>query len=492
MFDFLFEKLAQLLDNWWYIHIAVALGSLFWVAFMKGSLRSVAKFFIYLSVFSVVIVMYSTFFPFIGGKYYFFRVSVELAVIFALLWWGFEAEKGELSKRLAGIYTKPLFIAISFFVLAFLLASVFALDPHAAFWSNFERGEGGFQMIHYYVFFVLLLLFFESREDWEMMFAASLGAATLMILYGVAGVTGWADSFITPVAGDLSHGFWVSLTQPRFQGSLGNPAYVAPYLMFSIFYAAYLWCSKKLKNTWGNASLFGGLIIFFLFFFLLSQTRGALLGLGAYIFAFLVYAVFSMGKFRRQAVALLVAVVVIGGTLVYFKDSPFVKRLPGGRIFDISFSDQTVNTRLWTWGSAWSGFRERPMLGWGPENFSAAFDKYFDPRHFIPWKNSETWFDRAHSVVFDYLAETGALGLLAYISMFVVFYWETWRVSKRRDAPRGEPGHALIRAAFFCLPIGYLVQGLAIFDVLPIYINLFLFFAFSCHYFYFRPTGAKQ
>jgi O-antigen ligase len=163
-----------------------------------------------------------------------------------------------------------------------------------------------------------------------------------------------------------------------------------------------------------------------------------------------------------------------------------VKNLPAGRIFDIAFSDQTVQTRLWTWGSAWKGFLERPLLGWGAENFGAVFDKYFDPRHFIPGQNTETWFDRAHSVYFDYLAETGILGFLSYLSIFGVIYWEFFRKKERAG------DHSVLsKALIFSLPLGYLVQGAAIFEVLPMYINLFLFFAF-CHYYFYSSHSDES
>ena len=126
---------------------------------------------------------------------------------------------------------------------------------------------------------------------------------------------------------------------------------------------------------------------------------------------------------------------------------------------------------------------DRPLLGWGPENFSAAFDKHFDIRHFVPGASSETWFDRAHSIVFDYLAETGLLGFGAFVGMFVVFFWELVR-HVRRALPV-HLGNAVRRlspveiALLAALPVAYLVQGLILFDVLPIYMNLFFFFAFA-------------
>lgn len=127
------------------------------------------KFFLYAAVFCVVLVSISTFFPFIGVKYYFFRIVVELALICFLLWWAFEAKAGEVKEAITQAFKKPVVIAVSVFVLFYMLSVVFALDPHGAFWSNFERGEGGFQMIHYFIFFFLLVLNFKEEKDWKLL-----------------------------------------------------------------------------------------------------------------------------------------------------------------------------------------------------------------------------------------------------------------------------------------------------------------------------------
>jgi O-antigen ligase len=138
------------------------------------------------------------------------------------------------------------------------------------------------------------------------------------------------------------------------------------------------------------------------------------------------------------------------------------------------------------WGEAWKGFLERPVLGWGPENFTTVFDKFFNPNFYAPGQNNETWFDRAHSVYFDYLSETGILGLLAYLGMFAVFAYEFFSL-KRRAKHEGSGHHnanILVRGLMLAMPVAYLVQGVAIFDVLPMYLCLFLFLAFSSYYFY--------
>ena len=129
-------------------------------------------------------------------------------------------------------------------------------------------------------------MIFNEERDWRNIFKFSLVSAGLMVLYGIAGNYG-VTGFIGPYAGGVAPmGWWHKLIDGRFQGSLGNPAYVDPYLIFSMFFAGYLWVSEGLEGTlnalksWG----YGVLIAIFFIFFILGQTRGAFLGLAGGIF----------------------------------------------------------------------------------------------------------------------------------------------------------------------------------------------------------------
>jgi O-antigen ligase len=454
---------------------------------MAITLYQLAKFFAYAAVFSVVVVMSTTFFPFIGGKYFFFRFMVELGLIFLLLWWAFEAAPGELEEKLNGLFRKPLFIAVSCFVLAILLSTIFADNPAGSFWSNYERGEGGFQMVHYYLFFILLSVLLDRYEDWRRMLRLSMAAAGCMILYGLLAAS-FVSGFIGPYvvgAPESKNLFTIIFSSNRFQGSLGNPAYVAPYLLFIIFYVLWDWVLGPKIRSWH--ARYGALTAFFFLFFVLSQTRGAFLGLVAGAFAFLGYLVFfSSKRFRKAAAIALVGLVAVGG-LVYANLSGVseLDRFPGGRLLTIDFSASSAQTRIWTWQSAIGGFLERPVFGWGLENFSTVFDKHFNTQHFVPGQNTETWFDRAHSVIFDYLAMTGTVGTASYLAIFVVFYYLFFRARRSLQAEGGQAALGpwaqsnIAWALLFAMPIAYLGQAAVLFDVLPIYLNLFLFLGFA-------------
>jgi len=446
----------------------------------------VSKFFLFVALFCVLIVSSSTLFPFIVGKYVWFRLAAGLAFIFFLLGILFKddmapeiaGEHRTVSKRFSAIFREPLVVAVTAFVSVYLLAGVFGYDPGASFWSNFERGEGGFQLLNLYVFFLLLRTLFVKRDDWKKFFITSLSVSGLVILYGLAASFG-LNGFIGPtICG-------------RFSGSLGNPAYLAPYLMFIMFFTGWLWFSRESMKNKGRNMLYAFLIFIFFFFFLLTQTRGSFLGLGVGAIVMFLYLAFKLpkGKWKTASGVAGVFLIILGSLAFTFRHSniPVVPFCPSSsRLLEIStilgwgpenFSvvfDKSAQTRFWTWGSAIKGWKERPILGWGPENFSVVFDKYFDSRHFVPGQNSETWFDRAHSVYFDYLAETGILGLLGYLGIFAVYFWEFFKKRK---------GRHILEALLFAIPVAYLVQGIALFDVLPIYLNLFITLAFASFYF---------
>jgi len=423
----------------------------------------ISKFFLYAALFSIVLVSTQTLFPFIVIKYVFFRATVAFAFIAFLLGWFSIASREEgrrFERDLLSCLKSPLVIAVSVFVIIFLLAGFFGLNSSYSFWSNFERGEGGFQMLHFYVFFLLLVTLFRDKKEWRTAFGVSLVSAVLMIVYGVLGGLGVTGFVGVPLK-----------VGNRFQGSLGNTAYVGTYLLFSLFYVFYL---LNIKSSKKRKVLLWSLVPVFLIFLWLTQTRGPFLGLGFGLLVFLLFLIFrSAGAYRRVGVFLFIIVIVFGGVLFQIRDTPIMKKLAFSRFFNITFSNLSTQSRFWSWQSALKGWQERPLLGWGPENFSRVFDKYFDTRHFVPGVPSDTWYDRAHSVFFDYLTETGILGLLSYLGIFVVFYIEFFRHGSRFGIP-------LVAAALvFSMPVAYLVQGLVIFDVLPIYLNLFLFLAFA-------------
>ena len=432
----------------------------------KNIYLKISKFFLYLAPLSVIIVYQGTLFPFIVGKYVFFRTVIDLALIFFIWAWatdGIQSANWRTEFRIKNFFKQPLVMAVSIFVFIYILAGFFGYNPSVSFWSNFERGEGGLQMFHFFIFFFLMALLFKTEEDWRKMFVFSSIAALIVIIYGVLGSMGFSN-------------FIGNSLCLRFSGTLGNPAYVGTYMIFAIFYALYLAVGDwKIAKKW----LWLGLAILFFIFLFLSQTRGAVLGLGIGILAFLGYLFFTLPnkKHRWLVFAVAIFLIILGMFGIKYRQSidlmPFCREQGGGnRILDITLNTETAKTRLLLWKQSIIAFKERPILGWGPENFTVAFEKYYNPAFAV-------WYDRAHNIFFDYLVMTGAFGLLSFIGIFIIYYWQFFK-----NAIITNNESLIIKSALlFALPIAYLVQGIVLFDVLPIYINLFIFLSFSIYKF---------
>lgn len=454
------------------------------------NLLKISKFLLYLVPLSLIWVYQGTVFPFIVGKYVFFRAVVGLSAILYLWHWSgaiaparknAEEKRGITQKenKFVILWRQPLVIAVLLFAFIYTLAGFFGVNPTGSFWSNFERGEGSLQVIFLAMFFVLLGLNFKDWESWRKLIVVSIWSGILVIAYGVLAAMGFGNF----VGGSLCS---------RFSGSLGNPAYTGTFLIFAIFYALYLFVEDfKKDKKW----LWLGLAVMFFVFLLLTQTRGALLGLGAAIIAGLVYVFFVLQKgiVKNYVLSLIILLVIGGFVAVKYRNHidlmPFCGAQGGNRIIDISFEAESYKTRLLLWKQSLEAFKERPILGWGPENFTIAFEKYYDTRHYdaamrstTGQKYSQVWYDRAHNIFFDYLIFSGILGLLSFLSIFGVYYWQFFKSKKNifdNNLKTINYQSIVANSLLFALPIAYLVQGLVLFDVLSIYINLFMFLAFA-------------
>jgi len=121
---------------------------------------------------------------------------------------------------------------------------------------------------------------------------------------------------------------------------------------------------------------------------------------------------------------------------------------------------------------AWKGFLERPLLGWGPENFSIAFTKYFSPSFFTEDFGGDIWYDKSHNVVFDTLVTTGLLGLISYFGIYAASFYLLWKKFFREKEDFWKAG------IFSVALIAYFVQNLTVFDMIGSYLMFFLILSF--------------
>ena len=105
------------------------------------------------------------------------------------------------------------------------------------------------------------------------------------------------------------------------------------------------------------------------------------------------------------------------------------------------------------------------VIGWGQENFNYIFNANYNPEMY----GQEQWFDRAHSVFLDWLVAGGLLGLLSYLSLFLLTLVYIWKSDLGAKA----------KAILVGLLIAYGIHNIFVFDNLSSYILFFSVIAFA-------------
>src|SRR3989344_3070066 len=355
---------------------------------------------LFLVPFVPFLVSSSFFFPFITTKAFAWRIIVEIVfatwILLALLDTNYRPKKS----------------VISYAILAFLIiigiADLFGVAPLKSLWSNFERMEGFITLLHLGMFFVVISSFFDE-VDWKRWWNVSLVASFLMVLYCVLQIIGLKT---------------INQGGVRVDGTLGNAIYLAVYMLFHIFIAIlFLW---RERNNVALKWVYGLLIFTQIFVLYYTATRGAILGLlgGVIVMAVLNIRNREDKSVRKAGVAILIGLVVLVGGFMQVRDAGFVKNSPVlSRFSSLTTEDIKTQGRYFVWPMAWEGIKERPILGWGQDNFSYVFQKYYSPEMF----RLEPWFDRAHNIFLDWAVAGGILGLIAYLSLYLVLLYLIWK-----------------------------------------------------------------
>lgn len=326
-------------------------------------------------------------FPYIVPRATYFQLVTELLLVLSFLYFVATSSGKHLRLKTPVGMTLLLFLGVN------LLSTIFSADPSKSFSGSFERAFGFFHLLHYGALFLAATIVFQDRR------------MLIVTLMGSFGVQLYAS---------------VTFSSGPPQSIMGNPTFLAASLLIHIFLC--LWLITRTKHR-ALQMFLAGFAVFFTAVLLGTGVRGAFLGL---VGGFMLAAILSLWRYKEHRLHLIGALAIFALlylTLFVNRDHPLIhNNYVLSRITNFSTTDSTIQSRFSMWRMAFEGFQERPLLGWGRENFSHVFNTHFHPSFDLAGV-SEGWEDRAHNVVFDELVTSGLLGLTAYLLLFgTVFY----------------------------------------------------------------------
>jgi putative inorganic carbon (HCO3(-)) transporter len=258
--------------------------------------------------------------------------------------------------------------------------------------------------------------------------------AAMLGVYQFFGRVG-PDGFLwhTPVG--LFMRAYSTFQQPNpFGGYLGLVAPLAYALWITSFSSSERGAgliSRSASGVWRlvtTSSLYAAITALLVLSILMTWSRGAILGLVA------AFIVINVQRSRRAAIIFfLIVLLLIGlGALQALPEAvtqrfvdflPFLS-IPDVNTVEVNPTNFAIVQRLAHWTAAWKMFEEHPWSGIGIGNYNIAYPGHAPPA----WPDS---MGHAHNYYLNIAAEAGLVGLFAYLGLWIIILWRTWRSTYR-------------------------------------------------------------
>ena len=449
-----------------------------------------------------------TLFPFIVGKAIYARSVIEVTFgVWLLLIFFYPRYRPSRSLIVA---------ALGVWLLISLVAGLTGVSVVRSLWSTYERMQGIVDLAHWFVFIAMTGSVFRSLRDWRLLFTVNLVVCMIVSFLGINQHYGIFDM----------EGFGIR-SADRIESTLGNATYVGAYTMVNALIALSMIIHSLGGQTTGDGgeraepapqgrtarrrrrrgerqagpirvsfnylpwlqSVWVLSLMLNLWALWLTGTRGAVVGLGA---AALVFSVGYLiwGRVRAARIisyALVGTAIAVIGLFVAVRTTDVLDPVVESntmlaRISSIGLGDASISGRVSGAQAGLLAYAEKPVLGWGPENFLIAWGKHVDAE-----AAERDRFDQAHNKLVEELTTKGTLGFVSYMLVWLAMAWAMF-ISIRRRRGYGQLSVLIIAAAM----LAYFVQNLFLFDTPVTLMQFSILAAFAVSQEYWAGEGDRK
>lgn len=332
------------------------------------------------------------------------QIALFLAIIGLLIK---KHREKSLSDILPSLVRHPLFVPWMVYLGVCLITALTAYYPSKGF------GQLNSDFLKYVCLSALLMAV--KKEYLSRLSTAYIAAAAISAVFGIAEVATSAMAGDSPVARA-----GVLMNAVRY----GEAMTIAFLLALSRLLLPLKEDSarERLLYALAAALIFAAVV--------LSQTRGAWLGLATGLAVMFAFAAGS----RKKLSVYIVAILVIS-TLIAYTTPPIKSRLaamisPQTTDFAINSPNTGISVRLELWKLGYKMFKAHPVVGVGPDNVKRVFKK-FHPEPFP----EEGIYGTLNNLYVHQAAERGLLGLGALLLLFLTMFVYAAKLFKAKAGP---------------------------------------------------------
>jgi O-antigen ligase len=356
-------------------------------------------------------------------------------------------------------------------IIAFLsfqfISLIFSLDQRTSLMGYYSRFNGGFlSLLCYSVLYWAYVTYMDRKAAFRSI-SVSMWTLTLVSAYGILEHFG------------IDASLWVQDVQNRVFSTLGQPNWLAAYIVSLFFLSFYKVFSK---SDWLKFILPSVLFLTLLY----TKSRSGLLALG-FGGLFFLWQLFTLDKQQKPKhlpqTLLSIAAIFFIFTISFpnpIRDlviSSKTNLTPGksaGPALEVGGTESgAIRKIVWTGAiRIWRSNAKTFFIGTGPETFTMG---YYQNRP-IEHNNTSEWdllYNKAHNEFLNYLSTTGLFGLLTYLLLLAVMAKQIFINSKKA------PGYTLLHVSLLSGWLTIPITNFWGFSVVVVQLLLFLLPAVS-------------
>ncbi len=364
----------------------------------------------------------------------------------------------------------PILLAFGIYLVFLFISAFFGADFGASFWSRVERTSGIFYLTHVAVFALLLIHVVSIKESREKLLKVVL-------------ITSAIYSFCSLIG---PQGFDIAFKSNPYDGFMfGNSSFAAMYLLGAFLLSLYYLFAKVAKERSWYMYVLPVVIAVNPF---LMHTNGKIQGIADIV-----------GIAKASSIGLFISVgILLAVFLITYIPNIKIRKIFGIGVFAVSllglvfvmqsliredglirgfYEKQSTLARPVVWELSKNAIKDRPLTGWGSDNFIVAYQEHFDIKILEEKYGNEAWFDRAHNVILDQTVEGGYMGIVLYLSLYLVLFlallYSVLKSKEREDIVLG-----VILFVYFFI---HLLELQTAFDTTVSFVMLALMLAFAVY-----------
>lgn len=322
------------------------------------------------------------------------------------------------AKKNTPIFRKTILdIPLLLFLISQTISTFISIDITTSFFGYYSRLNGGLLSIISFALLYWLLAVYINKDFKRKIINTLLFSGLLVSLFGIAEHFG------------IDKHIWVQDVQSRVFSTLGQPNWLAAYLVMLLpISLSSLLKSKKKKN---HFYFFFTTTTFYTCLLFTKSKSGIIASIISLILFFFFYLIKNKSKFKNtfKKIIPILSFFVLSSLLINnpIKEQFFPKTLP----LEETVNNQTLNItsseniRKIVWQGSFDLWKQYPFFGTGTESFAYSYYWTRPVSHNLT-SEWEFLYNKAHNEYLNFLATTGAVGLISYLVLITFILIKTF------------------------------------------------------------------